>query len=343
MILGTMNFGRHAQVKDALPLVEEFVRMGGRILDTARVYQQGETEELLGEILLALPADVKMEVHTKAHPMVSRLDRAGLRAQLEASLKALGRAKVEVFYLHSPDELRVGLEDSLEACNELFLEGKFLELGMSNYASWDVARAHYLCEKRGWVKPTVYQGMYSALNRSLDLELLPMARAFGMRVYVYNPLCGGMLTGRYGGVGDEPKRGRFSPEFDLVPDNDTESKFKGVAHKMYRARYWNAKVFAAVDAIRAEVRPNEHTMADAALVWCAKHSSLRLDLGDGVIFGASGVQQVTTNATALTVAKPMHDGLLQALNNASTDLKPEGYFRGYDVEAGKSYQFLNKF
>jgi aflatoxin B1 aldehyde reductase len=85
--------------------------------------------------------------------------------------------------------------ETLQACDTLFREGKFLELGLSNYAAWDVAHAHFLCEKHGLVRPTVYQGVMNALNRTLEPELMPCARTFHMRVYAYNPLAGGMLSG----------------------------------------------------------------------------------------------------------------------------------------------------
>lgn len=340
-----MNWGRNAQVPWAADQVEEFYRLGGRILDTARVYQMGETEEMIGEILKAMPEEKRdsIQVHTKAHPWVTKLDRAGVRSQLEASLRALQRSKVEVFYIHSPDILNVSLLETLEICNELYKEGKFDELGVSNFASWDVAHAHYLCLKHGLKAPTVYQGVYNALSRTLDYELLPMARTFGMRVYVFNPLCGGILTGRYTDMGDDPKEGRFSSQFDMVPHNNTTNKLKGVTHKMYRARYWNNQVFAAVQAIKTEVEKNGFTMVEAALRWCSQHSSLRMDLGDAIIFGASSAKQVTQNAEALLKTEKLPESVVEAFKSAAGMVQPEGYFRGYDATLGQSYQYLNKF
>ena len=83
--------------------------------------------------------------------------------------------KVNVFYLHGPDR-DTPINETLEACNELYEEGKFTELGISNYAAWEVVDIYYICEQNGWVKPTVYQGMYNLLTRAGEAELFPALR-----------------------------------------------------------------------------------------------------------------------------------------------------------------------
>jgi len=114
--------------------------------------------------------------------------------------------KVQIFYLHAPDN-NTPIEETLKEVNNLHKEGKFDELGLSNYAaysslpskllfaltcafSWQVVDICHLCERNGWIKPTVYQGMYNVITRSIEAELFVAIRKFGLRFYVFNPLAG---------------------------------------------------------------------------------------------------------------------------------------------------------
>lgn len=85
----------------------------------------------------------------------------------------------------------------MKAVNDLYHEGKFSRLGISNYMSWEVAQIQELCIAHGWIRPKVYQGVYNALHRSIEQELMPCLRKYGMSFYNYNPLAGGYLTDRY--------------------------------------------------------------------------------------------------------------------------------------------------
>jgi aflatoxin B1 aldehyde reductase len=85
----------------------------------------------------------------------------------------------------------------MKAVNDLYKEGKFKRLGISNYMAWEVAQIQELCRANDWVTPQVYQGVYNALHRSIEHELMPCLRKYGMAFYNYNPLAGGYLTDRY--------------------------------------------------------------------------------------------------------------------------------------------------
>lgn len=153
-------------------------------------------------------------------------------------MKSLNQKQVDIFYLHAPDS-QVSLLQSLEACNELYKEGLFKELGLSNYAAWEVTFACCLCKQHGFIRPTVYQGMYNCVTRAVEAELLQALRVFGMRFYVYNPLAGGMLTGKYLRMREEEKvggAGRFTD-----------------ANKMYRDRFWKDDYFNAIEYIHQAV------------------------------------------------------------------------------------------
>jgi len=130
----------------------------------------------------------------------------------------------------------VPLLDTLKACDRHFRAGKFGELGLSNYATWDVAYAHFLCLKHNLKAPTVYQGVMNGICRSMEPELMPAVRTFGMRVYIYNSLAGGMLTDRYQSVDDKVTKGHFSSEFDLIPSTVAAHPYKNRSQLMCRQR-----------------------------------------------------------------------------------------------------------
>ncbi|XP_026581220.1 aflatoxin B1 aldehyde reductase member 2-like [Pseudonaja textilis] len=139
----------------------------------------------------------KVKIATKANPWDGKTLKAqSVRSQLEESLQRLRLPSVDLFYLHAPDH-ETPVEETLRACNELHKEGKFKALGLSNYASWEVAEICTLCKAHQWLLPTVYQGMYNATTRQVEKELFPCLRHFGMSFYAYNPLAGGLLTGKY--------------------------------------------------------------------------------------------------------------------------------------------------
>ena len=122
------------------------------LVDTARGYQSGQTEETIGSLLSAHPElRPKMSIATKAAPPLTR---AAIREKCEASLAALQTDCVDLYYLHQPD-ISVELDETLSTMHELHQEGKFKEFGLSNYAGWEVVDIWHRCKEKGWVLPTV--------------------------------------------------------------------------------------------------------------------------------------------------------------------------------------------
>lgn len=157
-----------------------------------------------------------------------------LRDRLEYCLKELQTDCVDIFYLHAPDRSRP-FDEALEACNQMHKEGKFVQLGLSNYTAFEVAEIVTICRDRGWVRPTIYQGMYNAITRSLESELLIACRRYGIDVVIYNPLAGGLFSGKIKSADIVPKEGRFS---------DTSQ-----AGKNYRRRYFRDATFEALKIV----------------------------------------------------------------------------------------------
>jgi aflatoxin B1 aldehyde reductase len=279
-ILGTMTFGGQVSEADAARAVAIFLDQGYRDLDTAHVYNQGRTEEVVGAAVRGRDR-ASFSVASKVHPSVhGDLGPSSVRRQLETSLRRLGLDSIDLLYLHHPD-LATPIETTLEACQALHREGKFAELGLSNYASWQVAVAWQVADRNGWLVPTIYQGMYNALTRDVERELFPCLRSLGLRFAAYNPLAGGLLTNRYRSVAETPAEGRF-----------------GIHKTEYRARYWKDRYFEALDPVRAACDAAGLEVADAALRWLLHHSRLEGARGDGLIIGGSSIEHVESNLEA---------------------------------------------
>lgn len=248
-----------------------------------------------------------VKVATKANPWEGKtLKPDCLRSQLETSLQRLQLKSVDLFYLHAPDH-GTPVEETLQACNQLHKEGKFKELGLSNYASWEVAEIYTICKSNNWLLPTVYQGMYNATTRQVETELLPCLRHFGIRFYAYNPLAGGLLTGKYK---YEDKDSSQQPTGRFFGNNWA---------KAYRDRYWKPHHFEGVALVETALREaygSDHpNLTSAALRWIYHHSKLQADQGDGVIIGMSTMEQLQENLKC-TEEGPLKPAVVEAFQRA---------------------------
>ncbi|CAO2589724.1 Aflatoxin B1 aldehyde reductase member 3, partial [Lemmus lemmus] len=183
-VLGALDMGRRMDPTSSAASVQAFLKRGHTEIDTAFVYAEGQSETILGGLGLGLGrSGCKVKIATKAIGMFGKtLKPDDVRFQLETSLQRLQCPRVDLFYLHMPDH-NTPIEETLQVCHQLHQEGKFVELGLSNYVSWEVAEICTLCKKNGWIMPTVYQGMYNATTRQVEKELFPCLRHFGLRFY----------------------------------------------------------------------------------------------------------------------------------------------------------------
>ncbi|KAG7478414.1 hypothetical protein MATL_G00080620 [Megalops atlanticus] len=301
-LLGTMAFGGRANAETSATMVRAYLERGHNELDTAFMYTDGQSETIIGG--MGLPKSVR--IATKANPWDGKtLQPESVRSQLDTSLQRLRTQCVDIFYLHAPDHNNP-IEDTLRACNELHKEGKFKELGLSNYASWEVAEIYCICKHNGWVLPTVYQGMYNATTRQVESELLPCLRHYGIRFFAYNPLAGGLLTGKY--------------HYQEKDSTQPLGRFFGNSWAAaYRDRYWKESHFQAIDvvqnALQAAYGAQRPTLTSAALRWMYHHSQLKGEHGDGVIIGMSSMEQLQENLSA-TQEGPLDPTVVQAFKQA---------------------------
>ena len=310
LILGTMTFGESLFSPEVEAFVNAFLDAGYDELDTAYVYNEGNCERLLGEVLPGLNRPFK--IATKVNPRISgRLDAEAAYKQVNESLARMKLDAVDTVFLHFPDPA-TPVEGVLGAMAELHEQGKFRELGLSNFPAWMVADVWHICDRHGWVRPTVFEGVYNPLTRRAEAELNDCLNSFGLRFYAYNPMCGGLLTGRYGSFEDAPGDGRFTHR----PN--------------YQARYWKKSFFDAVELIKAAAAEHGITSIEATYRWLAWHSMLRGERGDAILVGASRLSHLRQNMETVK-AGPLPQDVAEAFEKAWTITKGDSpeYFTLY--------------
>ncbi|GKZ34081.1 hypothetical protein AbraIFM66950_004219 [Aspergillus brasiliensis] len=306
VILGLMTFGpneaegaRITSLDDFNKCLDYFQQQGFNEVDTARIYIGGEQEAFTAQ---AKWKERGLTLATKVYPMVPGTHKPDvLRETFELSLNQLGTDCVDIFYLHAPDR-SVPFAETLETVNELHKEGKFVELGLSNYTAFEVAEIVTMCNERGWVRPTIYQAMYNAITRNIETELIHACKRYGIDIVVYNPLAGGLLSGKYK-TKDVPAEGRYS---------DT-------AHSgsLYRSRYFKDATFDALRIIEPVVEKHGLTLPETAFRWIHHHSALNIkDHGrDGIVVGVSSLSQLESNLKDIQKG-PLPEEVVEALDKA---------------------------
>jgi aryl-alcohol dehydrogenase-like predicted oxidoreductase len=233
MALGTMTFGADwgwgADDAASRLQFESYAERGGNFIDTANFYTNGSSERILGELLqgrrerfvLATKFTLSMR---ERDPNAAGNGRKNIQQAVEASLRRLKTDHVDLYWLHAWDGL-TPIDEVMRALDDLVRMGKVLYVGASDAPAWKVAEANTLAELRGWSRFIGLQIEYSLTERTVERELVPMARAFGIGITPWSPLAQGVLTGKYtaadlsaAGPGTQPGRharnisnGRLNP------------------------------------------------------------------------------------------------------------------------------------
>lgn len=308
LVLGTMTFGESVSGAQATEIIRTFLDAGYDDLDTAYVYNGGDSERIIGAAISELERPVR--IATKVNPRVSgKLDGEAVYRQVNESLERMGVSSVDTVYLHYPDPATPVIS-ALEAMAELHDAGKYRVLGLSNFPAWMVSDIWHICEEHRWVKPGVFEGIYNPFSRRAETELNDCLRNFNMRFHAYNPLCGGLLTGRYGEYTDLPTAGRFA------------------SRPSYRGRYWKKSCFDATHVIQTAAEKHGITPVEATYRWLAHHSMLNAARGDGIIVGASKLGQLRQNLETIK-AGPLPQDVTEAFEKAWIITKADSpeYFR----------------
>ncbi|MBV8820605.1 MAG: aldo/keto reductase [Acidobacteriaceae bacterium] len=274
LCFGTMTFGGQADEAVSQRLVDCCIDAGINFFDTANVYNQGRSEEILGKALgnrrrnIVLASKVRGAMGES--PEDKGLSRAAIHKAIDASLKRLGTDYLDIYYLHQPD-YDVAIEETLEAMDGLVRAGKVRYPAASNYAAWQMADMMWIARQKGYRAATIAQPMYNLLARGIEQEFLPMAERFGVSSVVYNPLAGGLLTGKH-----QQEQPLVGSRFDR--------------NQMYLDRYWHPAYFTAVEELRRIADKAGRSLVSLSLNWILHHTR-----ADCVILGASKPQQLEEN------------------------------------------------
>lgn len=297
--LGTMTFGGSGGPIGNLPLsdVETIVAAaldaGVNFIDTADIYNGGDAEALLGEVLAGRRNDVvlatKCASRTGAGPNNVGQSRIHIFEALEASLKRLKTDRIDLYQLHNFDRL-TPLEEVLGALDDAVRQGKIRYIGCSNYAGWQVAKAIGLSERRLLARFVSVQSYYSLAGRDIERELVPAAIDHGLGLICWSPLAGGLLSGKFDrdGTADAGAR-RATLQFPPVDRQQT---------------------FAVIDVLREIARETGATVAQVALAWLLSRPAVT-----SLIVGVKRLDQLRDNLGALDVR--LTDGDIARLDAVS--------------------------
>ncbi|MHA6688742.1 aldo/keto reductase [Mesorhizobium sp. A556] len=214
-VLGTANFGiawggHGAQADEARRIFDAYAEAGGNFIDTANGYQDGQSEEFIGDLLsgrrdeFVLSTKYAVKTHANSGVLVTGNSRQAMVSSVEASLKRLKTDRIDLYFVHVSDGV-TPLEEIVRGFDDLARAGKILYAGLSNFPAWRVARAATIAELRGAIPIAGIQVEHSLVQRATEQDIIPAAEALGIGVVAYSPLGGGVLTGKYR-VGEDQGR-----------------------------------------------------------------------------------------------------------------------------------------
>ncbi len=280
VVVGTMNFGGRTPPEEAARIVRRALDRGITAFDTANLYEDGASERILGQALRGLREQVQIATKVGLRRIRGKAEGLGreqvIRA-LEESLKRLGTDRVDVYYLHAPDP-ETPIEETLSAVDTLLEQGKILRYGVSNHASWQILEIIARRDLEGKARPAVSQVLYNALIRQLDVEYAAFARRYALPTAVYNPLAGGLLSGRHAG-----------PEAPQVG-----SRFEG--NRLYQRRYWSGRMFELARSYAAVAADEGMSLLSLSYAWLAGR-----DVVDAVLVGPVRAEHLDAAADALAL------------------------------------------
>ncbi len=286
LAFGTMTFGGTTeffrqvgatQVDEAKRLIDTCLEAGVNLFDTADVYSQGASEEILGKAIGKRRDDVILA--TKVHGRMGNgpndvgQSRHHIIRACEDSLKRLGTDYIDLYQVHGFDAL-TPLEETLSTLDDLVRSGKVRYIGCSNYSAWHLMKALYISEHKGFERYVSQQVYYSLVARELEYELVPLSLDQGLGMLVWSPLAGGFLSGKFG-------RGRTELE-------DTRRSQRGDPGTIDEE-----KGFDIIDVLAEIAQEHDATVAQTALNWLLRKAGVT-----SVIIGARTQEQLEDNLKA---------------------------------------------
>jgi aryl-alcohol dehydrogenase-like predicted oxidoreductase len=273
--LGGNNFGRRLDLDGTRSVVDAALDAGITLIDTADVYSQGQSEELLGEVLAGRRTDVVLATKFAGDmgygPAAgAKGGRGYIRRAVEASLRRLRTDYIDLYQIHVPDPA-TPVAETLAALDELVKEGKVRYAGHSNYAGWQIAEAAHVAQEIGAAPFVSAQNHWSLLERGAEAEVVPAARHYGVGILPYFPLANGLLTGKVRRGQPVPEGSRLASREGYVTDDKLER----------------------VESLAAWAQTHGVSLLDVAVGGLAAQPGC-----SSVIAGAMSAEQVKANAEA---------------------------------------------
>ncbi|MGC3965480.1 MAG: aldo/keto reductase [Rhodocyclaceae bacterium] len=290
LTLGTMTFGLQIEEDASVAILDKAAAAGINFIDTADVYPlggdlttAGRTEEIVGRWLKGKRGDFVLATKCVGRMGPNAWDQGASRKHIldaiDQSLKRLGTDYVDLYQLHS-DDATTPLDETLEALDVVVRSGRARYIGVSNYLAYRLARMLGRADMLRVARFVSVQPRYSLLFREIERELLPLTREEGLGVIPYNPLAGGLLSGKHRADAPPPE-GRFT---------------LGSSGQMYQQRYWHEREFATIEAIRGIADEAGIPMATLAVAWVLANPAI-----SSAIIGASRPEQLDATVAAATV------------------------------------------
>ena len=288
LCLGTMTFGLQCDEQRSIAILDTAAEGGIDFLDTADVYPlgggrdtAGRTEEIVGRWLKGKRASfivaTKCVGQMGPKPWDQGMSRKHILDAIDASLKRLQTDYVDLYQLHGFDP-GTPIDEALEALDAVVKSGKARYVGVSNWMAHRVARALGRSELRNISRVDSVQPRYNLLFRTFERDLLPLCEEEGVAVIPYNPLAGGLLTGKHNRAAPPEEGTRFTV---------------GRAGAMYQARYWHDREFDTIEALRKIAKESDMSLTVLALRWVMSNTAITAP-----IIGASRPEQLADNLDA---------------------------------------------
>lgn len=302
LCLGAMTFGREASEAESIQMMDYFVEQGGNFIDTADVYSQGVSEEIVGRWMKGKQRD-DLVIATKVRFSMSAgvndigLSRKHILSGVENSLRRLQTDYIDLYQVHMWDDA-APLEETLSTLDTLVQSGKVRYIGASNYAAWQLQKAIDTSKFSGWEPFACLQPLYNLLDREIEFELVPVCLNEGVGIIPWSPLRGGWLSGKY-------RRGMQAPP----SGTRVEEASKRGWSETWEA-YANERTWTALDALFAAAEEAGKNPAQVALRWLLQKPGVTAP-----IIGARTPQHLETNLGATDWS--LSTDLMKRLDDAS--------------------------
>jgi aryl-alcohol dehydrogenase (NADP+) len=288
LCLGTMTFGLQCDERRSFAILDRAQECGIDFLDTADVYplggdqtSAGRTEEILGRWLSGKRARfilaTKCVGRTGDKPWDQGMSRKHILDAIDASLRRLKTDYVDLYQLHGFDPA-TPIDEALSALDAVVTSGRARYIGVSNWMAHRLARALGRSELKNLARVDSVQPRYNLLFRTFERDLLPLCEEEGIAVIPYNPLAGGLLTGKHAGAGAPEQGTRFT---------------LGRAGAMYQTRYWHEREFQTVERLRAVAKEADMSLATLSVRWVLSNNAITAP-----IIGASKPEQLDDSVAA---------------------------------------------